>query len=117
MCGGLQSCMDLGETAPSVCSETGLTVSAGGSEVCDIKGEEVLQMQEEEDHLAVTLAADEADDMVCHLCNIVVLTVVQAFTIASAFTVKMDAVCCFESLVPTHDIKHNSIRSQYEGMS
>ena len=109
--------MDLGETAPSVCSETGLTVSGDGSEVSDIKGEEVLQTQDEEDHLAVALAAVEAEDMVCYLCNIVVLTVVQACTVASAFTVKMEAVCSFESLVPTHDIKHNSIRSEYEGMS
>jgi len=109
--------MDLGETAPSVCSETGLTVSADGSEVCDIKVEEVFQTQEEEDPLAIALPAVKADDMVCYLCNIVVLTVVQACTVASAFTVKMDAVCSFESLVPTHDIKHNSIRSEYEGMS
>ena len=112
MCGGLQSSMDLGETAPSVCSETGLTVSADGSEACDVTKEDV-----EEGHLAVPSAAAEAEDMVCYLCNIVVLTVVQACTVASAFTVKMDAVCSFESLVPTHDIKHNSIRSQYEGMS
>ena len=26
MCGGLQNSVDLGETVPSVCSETGLTV-------------------------------------------------------------------------------------------
>ena len=104
--------MDLGETAPSVCSETGLTVSADGSEACDVTKED-----DEEGHLAVALAAAEAEDMVCYLCNIVVLTVVQACTVASAFTVKMDVVCSFESLVPTHDIKQNSIRSQYEGMS
>ena len=33
MCGGLQNSLELGETVPSVCSETGLTVTAGGSEV------------------------------------------------------------------------------------
>ena len=60
MCGGLQSCMDLGETVPSVCSETGLTVSADGSEVCDIKVEEVLATQEE-DPLAVALPATKAE--------------------------------------------------------
>ena len=35
VCGGLQNSMDLGETVPSVCSETGLTVSADGSEVSE----------------------------------------------------------------------------------
>jgi hypothetical protein len=51
--------------------------------------------------------------------TIVVLTLVQACTVGSAFcqcvvvfrcdfTVKMEAVCGFESLVPTHDIKHNN---------
>jgi len=76
--------MDLGETAPSVCSETGLTVSADGSEVIDIKGEEVLQAQDEEDPLAVALPAVKGADKVCYVCNIVVLTVVQACTVASA---------------------------------
>jgi len=92
--------MDLGETVPSVCSETGLTVSADGSDVSDVSGEEVLQTQEEEYHLAVALAAVKADDEVCYVCNIVVLTVVQVCAVASAFTVKMDVVCSFESLVP-----------------
>ena len=81
MCGGLQSSMDLGETVPSVCSETHLTLFADGSEV---RKEEVLQMQEEEDHLAVALAAVNAADKVCYLCNIVELTVVQACSVASA---------------------------------
>jgi hypothetical protein len=74
--------MDLGETVPSVCSETGLTVCVDGSE---IRAEEVLQMQEEEDRLAVMLAAVKAGDKVCYECNIVVLTVMQACTVASAF--------------------------------
>ena len=49
VCGGLQNSMDLGETVPSVCSETGLTVCVDGSEVSDMKAEEVLYMQKEED--------------------------------------------------------------------
>ena len=87
MCGALQNSMDLGETVPSVCSETGLTVSAGGSEVSDVREEEVLHMQkeEEEDHLATALPAVTAADTVCYVCNIVLLTVVQACTVASAF--------------------------------
>ena len=42
MCVGLQNSMDLGETVPSVCSETGVTVSVDGSEGSDIRVEEVL---------------------------------------------------------------------------
>jgi hypothetical protein len=75
--------MDLGETVPSVCSETRLTVSADGSEVSDVRAEEVLQ--EEEDRLAVALPAVKAADKVCYMCNIVVLTEVQVCTVASAF--------------------------------
>ena len=112
--------MDLGETVPSVCSETCLTVCADGSEGSDMRAEEVLHTQEEEDHLAVALPAAKAADMVCYVCNIVLLTVVQACTVASAFwqccvvfscdfTVKMEVVCCFESSVPTHEIKHNNM--------
>ena len=79
MCGGLQSSMDLGETVPPVCSETGRTVSADGSGVCDIKVEDVLATQElEEDPLAIALPAVKAADTVCYVCNIVVLTVLQA---------------------------------------
>jgi hypothetical protein len=77
--------MDLGETVPSVCSETHVTVSADGSEVNDIKAEEVLQTQEEEDRLAVALPEVRAADTVCYVCNIVMLTVVQVCTVASAF--------------------------------
>ena len=85
MCGGLQSSMDLGETVPSVCSETGRTVSADGSEVSDVRGEEVLQTQEEEeDCLAVALPAIEADDKVCYVCNTVVLTVVEVCAVEYA---------------------------------
>jgi len=87
VCGDLQSSMDLGETVPSVCSETGLTVSADGSEVSDVRGEEVFQTQEEEeeDCLPLALRAVRAADTVCYVCNIVVLTVVQACTVSSAF--------------------------------
>ena len=77
--------MDSEETVPSVCSETGLTVCADGSEGSDMRVEEVLHMQEEEDHLAVALPAVKAADTVCYVCNIVVLTVVQTCTVASAF--------------------------------
>ena len=77
--------MDLGETVPSVCSETGLSVCADGSEVSDMRAEETLHMQEEEHPLAVVLPAVKAVDTVCYVCNIVVLTVVQACTVASAF--------------------------------
>ena len=85
VCGGLQSSMDLGETAPSVCSEIGLTVSADGSEVSDVRGEEVFQTQEvEEDCLPLALRAVRAADKVCYVCSIVVLTVVQACTVSSA---------------------------------
>jgi len=112
VCGGLQNSMDLGETVSSVCSETDLTVSAGGSEVSDIREEEVLHMREEEDRLAAALPAVTAADTVYYVCNIVLLTVVQACTVASAFwqcvvwclavtTVKTEAVCCFDSSVPT----------------
>jgi hypothetical protein len=57
--------MDLGETVPSGCSETGLTVSADGSEVCDVKVEEVSATQEEEDPLAIALPAIKAEHEVC----------------------------------------------------
>jgi len=85
VCGGLQSCMDLEETAPSVCSETGLTVSADGSEVSDVRGEVFQTQEEEEDCLPLALLAVRAAHKVCYVCNIVVLTVVQACTVASAF--------------------------------
>ena len=66
MYGGLQSGTELGETVASVCSETRLTVSADGSEVCDIKVEEVLATQEEEeDPLAIALPAVKAEHEVC----------------------------------------------------
>jgi hypothetical protein len=85
VCGGLQNSVDLGETVPSVCSETGLTVSAGDSEGSDIRAEEVLHTQTEEDPLAVALPAVKTADTVCYVCNIVLLTVVQACTVAYAF--------------------------------
>jgi hypothetical protein len=85
VCVVLQNRVDLGETVPSVCSETGLTVSGDGSEGSDIGAEEVLHTQKEEDHLAVALPAVTTADTVCYVCNIAVLTVVQGCTVASAF--------------------------------
>ena len=64
MCGDLQKSLDLGETVPFVCSETGLTLSADGSEVSNIGAEEILHMQKEEDHMAVALLAVKAADTV-----------------------------------------------------
>jgi hypothetical protein len=47
---------------------------------------EILHTQEEEeDPLAVALPTVTASDMVCCVCNIVVLLVVQDCTVASAF--------------------------------
>jgi hypothetical protein len=83
-CVGLQYSVDLGETVPSVCSETCLTVCADGSEVINMRAEEFLHMQEE-DNLPLVLPAVKAPDKVCYLCNVVVLTLVQACTVASAF--------------------------------
>ena len=122
MCAGLQNSVDLGETVPSVCSETGLTVCVDGSEVSNMRVEEALHTQEEEAevHLASTSPAVKAADKVCYVCNIVVLTVVRACTVASVYwqcvmwclgesVVKMEVVCCFESLVPTNEIKHSNM--------
>jgi hypothetical protein len=85
VCGGLQNSIDLGKTVPSVCSETRLTLPADGSEVSNMSVEEVLQTQEGTDHLAVALPAVMAADKVCYVCDIVVLTVMQACIVASAF--------------------------------
>jgi hypothetical protein len=77
--------MDLAETVPSLCCETCLSVSTNGSEVSDIGEEGVLHMQEEEeDPLAEASPAVKAADTVCYVCNIVVLTVMQACIVASA---------------------------------
>jgi len=78
--------MDLGETVPSVCRETGLNLSADGSEVSDVRGEEVFQTQEEEeeDCLPLALRAVRGADKICYVCRIVVLTVVQVFMVSSA---------------------------------
>jgi len=64
--------MDLGETAPSVCSQTHLTVSADGSDVSDERGEEVFQTQEEEeeDCLPLALRAVRAADKVFYVCKL-----------------------------------------------
>ena len=56
--------MDLGERVPSVCNETCVTLSPDGSEVSDVRAEEVLQTQEE-DPLAVALPAVKAANQVC----------------------------------------------------
>ena len=87
MCAGLQISIYLGETVPSVCSETGMTVCADGSEVRVMRVEEALHTQEEEEevHLASTSPAVKAPDKVCYVCNIVVLTVVRDCIVASAF--------------------------------
>jgi hypothetical protein len=58
---------------------------ADESEVSDMRVEEVLHTQVEEDHFAVVLPAVTAADTVYYVCNIVVLTVVQSFSVASAF--------------------------------
>jgi hypothetical protein len=47
-----------------LCSETGITVTADGSEVSNIGVEEVLHMQKEVDQLAVALPAVKAADRV-----------------------------------------------------
>ena len=60
MYGDLQNSVDLGGNVPGVCSETHVTHSADGSEVCDIKVEEVSETQEE-DPLAVALPAVKAE--------------------------------------------------------
>jgi hypothetical protein len=85
VCDGLQNSVDLGETVPSVCSETHLTLSDDGNEVSNIRVEKFLHMLKEEDHLEVALPAVKAADKVCYVCNIVELTMVQAYTVASAF--------------------------------
>jgi hypothetical protein len=66
VCGGLQNSVDLGERVPSVCSDTGLTVSADGNEFSDVRAEEGLHIQEEEDRSAVALMAVKAADKVCY---------------------------------------------------
>ena len=77
--------MDSGETVPSVFSETCVTVSVDGSEISDIRVEEILPTQEEEeDRLAVAIEAVKAADKVYYVCNIVVLVVVQVCSVASA---------------------------------
>jgi len=68
-----------------VCSETGLSVCADGSEGSDVRVEEVLQTQEEVSCLAVALPAMKAAVMVRYLCKIALLTVVQACNMASEF--------------------------------
>jgi hypothetical protein len=85
MCGGLQGSTNSGETLTSVCSETRLTRSADGSEVSNIRAEEVLHTHEEKDQLAVALPANKAADKVCHVCNILLLTGVEVCAVASTF--------------------------------
>jgi hypothetical protein len=85
VCGDLQNGVDLVETVPSVCNESGLTVTAVGSEGSNVGVEEDLHNQQEEGHLAVALPAVNAADKVHYVCNIVVLKVVQLCTVACAF--------------------------------
>jgi hypothetical protein len=47
VCGGLQNGVELGGTEPPLCSERGLIATAGGSEVSDMREEEVLRTQED----------------------------------------------------------------------
>ena len=77
--------MDLGQTVPSECSEGGLTVCADGSEGTDKRAEEVLQTREKGTCLSAALPAVKAPDTVCYVRNLVVLTVVQACAVSSAF--------------------------------
>jgi hypothetical protein len=84
VCGGLQNVVDLGQTEPSVCSERVLNVTALGSEVSDLRAEEVLQTQEDI-RSALPLPAVTAADKVSDVCNIVLITGVQVCTVASAF--------------------------------
>jgi hypothetical protein len=84
VCGGLQNGVDLQETVPCVCCESGLNVTAGGSEVSAVRAEEVLQTREDI-RSALSLPAVAAVDKVCYVCNIVLLTAVQVCTVASAF--------------------------------
>jgi hypothetical protein len=67
-----------------VCSERGLTVTAGGSEVSDVRAEEVVQTQEDI-RSALSSSAVTPADKVCYVCNIVLLTAVQVCNVACAF--------------------------------
>jgi len=63
--------MHFGEIVPSVCSETSLTVSADGSEVSDVRGEEFFQTQEEEeDCLPLALRAVRAAYKLFYVCKL-----------------------------------------------
>jgi hypothetical protein len=84
VCGGLQNGVDLGGTEPSVCSERGVTVTACGKEVSDVRAEEVVQTQEE-DIRSSSLSTVTGADKVCCVCIIVLVILVQVCTVASAF--------------------------------
>jgi hypothetical protein len=77
--------VDLGETEPSVCSEKGVNVTACANEVSDVRAEEVVQTQEEDIRLSLSLSTVTAADKVCYVCIIVLVTLVQVCTVASAF--------------------------------
>jgi len=96
VCGGLQKSMDLWQAVLSVCSEKGLTVCADGSEGSYMRGEEVIQTQEKGACLAVALRAVKDTDTEYYVRKIVVLTVVQACTVALAF---LQCVCSCDSKV------------------
>ena len=72
----LQNSKDLGQTVPSVCSETSLPLCADGSEGSYMRGDVVLQTQEEGACLAVALPAFKAADTARYMLKILVLTVV-----------------------------------------
>jgi hypothetical protein len=75
----------LGETEPSVCCESGLTVTACGNEASDVRAEVVVQTQEEDIRSALSLSTVTAADKVCYVCIIVLVTLLQVCTAASAF--------------------------------
>jgi hypothetical protein len=83
VCGCLQNSEDLGGNVPSVCCERGLTATASGSEVTDVRAE-VLRTQEDI-RSALSLPAVSPADKVCYVCNCVLLMVVQVCTAACAF--------------------------------
>jgi hypothetical protein len=112
VCGCLKNGVALGETETSVYRERGPTVTACGNEVSDVRAEEVVQTQEEDIRLALSLSTVTAADKVCFVCHCVGNTgaclycgicvlAVCCVVFRCDCTVEMVAVSCFESLVPT----------------
>jgi hypothetical protein len=75
--------MDLGESEPSVWSERGLTVTACGNEISDLRAEEVVQSQEEDIRSALSLSTVTAADKVCYGCIILLVTLVHVRIVVS----------------------------------